>query len=200
MNKNELYLCIASGPSLSQYQIEYCAERKEKFTTIVVNDNYKLAPWAEHLYAADEGWWNVHLKESQLQQFKGKKWIPNKKEFAEENGLHCIECFHKPGLGINGVINCGRNSGFQAINLAYHLGAKKIILIGYDMKIGGDGKQHWFGDHPSTLRNNSAYQKWLEYFDILQKGLVKRNVRVVNCSLDTALRSFTISTLEREIE
>jgi hypothetical protein len=38
----------------------------------------------------------------------------------------------------------------QAINLAVHLGAARIILLGYDLspaRMGG----HWFGDHPEPI-------------------------------------------------
>ena len=48
---------VASGPSLTAEDVDYCRERA---AVIVVNDNYKLAPWADVLYAADPEWWDLH--------------------------------------------------------------------------------------------------------------------------------------------
>jgi hypothetical protein len=196
------FVCIASGPSLTEFQIEVCkkAYSNNLITVIVINDNYKLAPWADHLYAADKDWWELHIDTVKETNFKGKLWIPNNKDIAIKYGLNIIPCKVSLGLGKNGILHCGKNSGYQAINLAYYLNAKTIFLIGFDMKISKNGKRHWFGDHPEPLRNNSPYTKWIEHFEILSKHLAKENVKVINCSLDTAIPYFKRGTLEKEFE
>lgn len=193
----ETFVCIASGPSLTPIQIDIC--RDKVGSVIVVNDNYKIAPWANHLYAADKHWWLLHIDDIKL-KFGGMKWIANEKETAKLLGITSIECNYKPGLAEDGSLNCGNNSGYQAVNLAYKLGAKKIILLGYDMKIGSNGKLHWFGDHPSSLRNEpSLFPRWIDLFRQLAKDLHAKGINVVNCSTDTALDCFEISTLEKEL-
>ena len=83
----------------------------------------------------------------------------------------------------------GHNSGYQAINLAYQFGAKRIILVGYDMQH-TDGKTHWHGDHPKSLNNAAGVEKWPKHFTQLAKDLDRVGVEVINCTIQTALTCF----------
>lgn len=74
----------------------------------------------------------------------------------------------------------GGNSGFQAINLAYMLGAKTIILLGFDMF-----GVHYFGDHPDKLVKQSPYKDFIKSFETITK-----DVEIINCSRQTALNCF----------
>jgi hypothetical protein len=153
------------------------------------------------LYAADEKWWDLHIENIKKEvEFKGKLWIPNKEEVAKKYGLEVIPCKIALGLGKDGVLHCGKNSGYQAINLAYYLNAKIIFLIGYDMKLSKEGKRHWFGDHPEPLRNSSPYNRWVEHFEVLAKHLAKEQVTVINCSLDSAIPYFKRGIFEEEFK
>jgi hypothetical protein len=88
------------------------------------------------------------------------------------------------------------NSGGAAINLAYHMGATKIILLGYDMQWTG-GKSHHHGDHPEHLQHRMpGFHRWLRYFDAIQKDLVRLGVTVYNCTPGSALTSFRMADLE----
>jgi hypothetical protein len=87
---------------------------------------------------------------------------------------------------ILGRIHTGGNSGYQAVGLAHQLGAKSIILVGFDMKMSG-GKVHWHGDHPAHLGNEGPYDKWVSRFRSLATGLKQAGVKIVNASRETAL-------------
>ena len=67
MNK---IVIVASGPSLTQEQVDYC---QDKADVMVINDNYKLAPWANWLYACDLDWWKLHYKDIS-KSFTGELW------------------------------------------------------------------------------------------------------------------------------
>jgi len=93
-------------------------------------------------------------------------------------------------------LRTGINSGYQAINLAVHLGASRIILLGYDM--GPDGtRDHWFGEHPDG--QPSPYPQMREYFETLVEPLQAIGVTVINCSRRTALTAFPCVPLEQEL-
>ena len=203
-------VCIASGPSLTQEQIDLVGlakeSRKEDLFVISTNDNWKWKYQNEficdYLYAADDGWWSVWLKTLNEERFDKPRFIPLKQDFARKNGLIMLPCVHQQGLGIDGKIHCLNNSGAQAIGLAYYLGAKKIILIGYDMKVADSGKIHWFGSHPKGLRNTpSRYTSWIPHLKGLSDGLKKQEVDVVNCTLDTAIPASTFrqNDLKKEL-
>ena len=202
-------VCIASGPSLTQEQIDLVGISKETNKDLFVigtNDNwkwkYKNEFVCDYLYAADDSWWGVWLKRINEQKFDRPKFIPMKQDFAKKNGLTMLPCVHQQGLGIAGKIHCLNNSGAQAIGLAYYLGAKKIILIGYDMKIADSGKIHWFGNHEKGLRNTpSRYTSWIPHLKGLSEGLRKHEVDVVNCTLDSAIpmSTFRQNDLKKEL-
>ena len=94
-----------------------------------------------------------------------------------------------------GQIGAGGNSGFQAIGLAYQLGATKIILVGYDMQYTG-GKTHRFGDHPKPLSNFVGIQNLVKRFSPLADGLRRAELPVYNCTIETALKCFERANLE----
>lgn len=86
------------------------------------------------------------------------------------------------------------NSGYQAINLAYHIGAKEIFLLGYDMQRTG-GLNHWHPDHPKGWANGGDYADWRKRLAELSADLTSAGVKVVNCSRETALTCFDRSTI-----
>lgn len=78
------------------------------------------------------------------------------------------------------------NSGAQAINLAFLGGARKLILIGFDM--GGHGaREHWFGAHPKPLRNDSPYQLFVAGMGKMAMDLADERVHVLNGSPKSGL-------------
>jgi hypothetical protein len=96
-----------------------------------------------------------------------------------------------PGLSErDGVLHAGRNSGYQAINLAYLMGATRIGLLGYDMQGGG----HFFGRHPKSLRQNSDYSVFRAAFRTIQPH--EYGIEIWNCTRDTGLDAFPCRSLE----
>jgi hypothetical protein len=82
----------------------------------------------------------------------------------------------------------GQNSGYQAINLAVHLGASRIVLLGYDMQPSPEGVDHFFGDHAHGVR--VPFLDLRPYFDSLVEPLKALGVQVLNATRRTALSCF----------
>lgn len=191
------FVIVASGPSLTKEQVDYS---KGKAKVIVVNDNYKMAPWADYLYACDSHWWEWHRK--YLINFKGKKFTQDQawpdaqlEELRLEQNFTVLKSVAKPGLSLEpGIIHQGANSGYQAINLAYHLGASRAILIGYDQGLSADGKAHWFGDHPNGVKSN--YSSWVKNYESLAEHAKEIGFPIINCSIETTLTCFDRRKLE----
>ena len=182
------FVCVATGPSLTA---DDCAKAAGSASqVIVVNDAYRLIPDADYLYACDPQWWKVHIDRVR-ETFSGKlytQWHDDAgKEFAAEHGLTALEGSHDSGLGLD-KIHFNENSGAQAINLAYLLGAKRIILLGYDMGWSG-GKSHFFGDHPPELTTGNHFV-YVESFTKLARDLKAKGVEVINCTRETMLYQF----------
>ena len=87
------------------------------------------------------------------------------------------------------------NSGAGCIALAAHLGARKIIMLGYDCQHTG-GRAHWHGDHPPQLGNARSVGRWLESFARLAESLT---CEVVNATRETALTCWPRVDLEQAL-
>lgn len=183
----ETIVCVASGASLTQSDVDRC---RGKARVLVVNDNYRLAPWADWIYACDGIWWDYHV-DAVHASFAGECWTRDARA-AGQYGLRWIESAPSAGLSRDPkLIHEGCNSGYQAINLAYHFGARRIVLLGYDM-----GGTHWFGDHPQQIRRRSDYAACLAAFPALADDLADAGVKVVNCTRKTALDAFPRATID----
>lgn len=101
----------------------------------------------------------------------------------------------RAGLGKDGIIHFGSNGGYQLINLVYQFGAKKIVLLGYDMQMTG-GKSHHHGDHPAQLNRSLPFNVWKTKFIQLAQDLKNEGVEVINATRETALNCFPKVKLE----
>jgi hypothetical protein len=99
-------------------------------------------------------------------------------------------------------IHTGKNSGYQAIGLAYLFGAARVVLLGFDFMVGPKGEHHWHGNHPKGLGNGGAmrYSTWARCMDVLANDLKRTDCVVVNASRRTALRCFQRVTLEDALD
>lgn len=173
----------------------------------LINDTYKLAPWADLLYAADARWWNHHAP-----QFNGEKWTtkrddPTKRTIYKisDSTIRRMGLLNMPGCYADGlsfdpqVIHFGGNSGFQLLNLVILAGAKNIGLLGYDMQPDQNDpeKMHFFGNHPKGFSSpKSCFKRWIENFNIAAGQLRGTDIRVVNLTRRTALDCFPQMTIE----
>lgn len=172
---------VASGPSLTADDVNYCRGRA---AVIVVNDNYKLAPWADVLYAADGDWWDLH---EGARAFDGLR-VTQDAGAARRWRLHFVESIDRPGFSLErGVIHRGDNSGFQALNLAILASCSPIVLLGFDMKMSG-ARRHWFGDHPGALNKSSPYSIFASAFN--EAAQRHPEFEIYNATRETALECF----------
>lgn len=177
-------VCIGTGPSLTQADVTYV--RGKATAVIAVNDAYKLAPWADVLFACDHKWWYWHKDAA---AFAGLKYTLDPRA-AHLPGVCLLRNTGEVGLELQPIgLRNGRNSGFQSIGLAVHLGAARILLLGFDMK--GD---HYFGHHPDQSR--PPFAVCLKRFQTLVKPLRELGIEIVNCTPGSALKCFPMARLQ----
>ena len=177
-------ICIGGGPSLTRADVEACRGRAR---VVCVNDAIRLAPWADALYAADARWWITH-QETKL--FTGLKF--SLQPCIGRADVTVLRNSGRLGLEREPIgLRTGGNSGFSAINVAVHLGAAMIVLLGYDMRR-VQGRAHWFGAHVSPLHDPSESQlvTWRGHFATLVEPLAELGIAIVNATPDSALTCF----------
>jgi hypothetical protein len=182
----ETAFILAGGPSLDLVSLD----RLRGSSTIAVNFSYLKAPWADVIYATDEVFW-THF-ESKVAE-KSTKVTVAKNAPAEVRRLNNTGLF---GLEEDpSGLRIGWTSTYAAINLAVHFGARRIVLLGTDMRT-VDGRTHWENYPFSDSRMKADpdfYQKYLmPYFDTLKEPLKVRGIEVLNATPGSALQCFPI--------
>lgn len=103
------------------------------------------------------------------------------------------------GLSTNPTgLMTGQNSGYQAINLAILAGARRVLLLGFDMQLGPGGKEHWFGAHPVGTHEHT-FSAMLHNFRRMARVLQKMDVEVINCTRGGVLDAFPRADLEQTL-
>lgn len=182
---------LASGPSMNGDVAD--TVRAAGIRAIAVCRTVELAPWADMVYAADMMWWNEY--HSRVKKLRALKVTCEQNAFADTMRLTVGK---ESGFSEDpAVINTGGNSGYQAICIAVHAGAKKILLCGFDMH----GK-HWHPEYRSPLKthDNDSFLKWLGRFPSLKEPLEKRGVEVINCTPGSALKVWPLVELRDALE
>lgn len=179
---------LASGPSMSQQ----VADAARGLRTIVINNTFRLAPWADMLYAADALWWT---QTKDAREFAGLKVTCRiKNESAPFSEVKQLQFTGVEGYDPTpGCVRTGNNSGYQAVHVAVQAGCNPILLCGFDMRGG-----HWHDRHAYPLRDagEGIYGGWIRLFAKLAAELKQRGTQVYNCTPDSALQCFPKLTFD----
>lgn len=175
---------IASGPSLTAEDCEIV--HAAGVPTIVTNTSFRLALWADILFAMDAGWWDTYWDEV-VRDFPGERW-----GYVRRPGIIATKgALYPVGWG---------NSGTYSISLAVVAKPARILLLGCDASEGPNGEKHWHADHPAKLGNARNMKSWPHRFDLVAKYATAHGIPVVNCSRSTALVCFPRGDLEAELQ
>jgi hypothetical protein len=80
-------------------------------------------------------------------------------------------------------IRTGKNSGYQAINLAVHLGATRILLLGYDMQLAARRPRALLrATRLARHHDPPPFRSSCDHFASLVTPLQALGVEVINCS------------------
>lgn len=187
-------VCVASGPTLAAADV--ARVRAAALPAIAVNDAIRLAPWAPVLYSSDRRWWRFYRG---VPEYAGLRFSVGEKPGAASPipGAWAAAITVLRHTGAEGLerdpsgLRTGGNSGYAAINLAVHLGARKLLLLGYQGGTLG-GASHFFGRQPSGLNESSEtnYTAFRRAFATLAPELAAAGIGVRNCTPDTRLDAF----------
>ena len=181
---NHTAVVLASGPSLTQGDCDLVSAAPVK--TIVVNATFRLAPWADVVYMGDM---------AAIRQYN----FEVTRTTTAQRWTCCAASAQRYGWSRALNVSRGGNSGHQAIHLATLFGARRVILLGFDMQAAPDGRRHWHPEHPKPLVQRSLFPEWKLKMAKLAKSLDAQGVDVSNCSRVTALECLPRRVLEQEL-
>jgi hypothetical protein len=230
---------IGGGPSLTRQagfsgRIEYGNNKEimEKISQMLkpihgsrvigVNNAFELGNWVDICFFGDCHWENWEANNEKLKRFKGlivhccphpdRGKFPHtvpKILFVRRHEKRGIQTAYKDIVAWNG------NSGGAAINLAYLLGAKRVILFGFDMKPDrkGDNKnfhsRHFdnqtirktdLGKAPPEPKSGKDVRAKLNQFiwnmDVVAKDAKRLGFEILNACPGSRMESFPIISIE----
>lgn len=157
---------------------------------IGVNNAYMLGDWLDVLFFGDCGWYLVHrlsiakwpkLKVTCCNRFENRKIPSDGIKYLKKNSSHLHGLTSDPSK-----VSWNGNSGAAAINLAVHLGAGRIILLGFDMDMSG-GLSHWHPDH--NAKKSPPFHKHLKGFPAITADSEKLGIEIINASPESKIGS-----------
>ena len=212
--KDETCFILGGGSSLlSQFEVpeDLISEVKSKSTklgslrhyfspleakhVIAVNMSYRLGNFVDILFFGDTSYYRRNRIQI-LRDFKGLKvTCMNNINYIKDGVKYLVRDKDCKQLGISekpAAVRWGYNSGAAAINLAYHLGVKRIVLLGFDMCLGDNNNQHWHGLY--AKRNiktiQSVFDRHKQAFPAIAKDAERLGIEILNCSPISTITEF----------
>lgn len=189
-------IIVGGGPSLTLCDAAKVnrARLAGRCRVLAVNDAV-YAVRADWLHGCDLKWWRWHV--SDLAGFDGFRTSVEATPPEWDVGQ-----LHETGVtGFDTRPGCIRTGGcgvYQGIHIAIHAGARRVILLGVDMKRGPAGETHWHGGHPTPTTVDYA-ETLIPRFTTLLPAIAEHGVEVVNATPGSALLTFPLVDLEQAL-
>lgn len=205
----ETCVCIAGGPSLIGFDDTLLRESRPR--VIAINDSWRLCPWADIVYFCDFPWFRdqcgVNRKSidgsTTFHDLRAEGFLVTAApELASDPNVHYLALTGQLGFDADpACLRHGSNSGYQAIHLAAHCGASRIVLLGYDMHVSGT-RSHWHKEKRSAAASfaGTIQRNFLPCFPTLVDPLRERGIEVLNATPGSALTCWPMVMLEDALQ
>lgn len=183
----ETVFIIGGGASVDKNILPFLPKRGR---VIAINSAFEDCLDAHLCFWNDQRWlrWNA----DKIKSFRGIKVCRHPDFGLKFPGIviNSLKRGNNLGLSTDRDTLNGLCSGASALNLAYLLGATRIILLGYDMQRGHYHDRHKVKSH------DSCYDRYMRYFPAMAMGLKKAGVEVYNVSPISKLKAFPFRDLK----
>jgi len=225
MWENEDVWILGGGPSLTkQFDIPNSVVKSVKDRTsspsvyspymksihhkhvIGINIAFMIGDWMDIIFFGDNGFFlkyqellanhpALRVTCTNIETARSANWV---KVLDKDND-------HVKGISQNPkLVSWNGNSGAAAISLAAHTGAKRIILVGFDMNLGEDMSQHWHDEYERGKINTPDSQKrWQPTIERHQRGFEqiaidakKMGIEILNASPTSEINLFPKYTVK----
>lgn len=180
---------LGSGPSLDRETVA----RLEGRHVIAVNNSYQLAPFAD-LFFNDDNWFQNHRAD--IEGLRGRVFSTSYKAAQECAKVQYVSAEFRDEFPAPGIIRNGKCSGQKAIGLAVSLGARRIVLLGFDMRE-VDGRTHFHDEYRNEPSRYSDY--FIPHFAGWRESAARIGVSIVNATPKSALTEFPMTCLDLEL-
>ena len=188
----ETVFVIGGGSSLKGMDWDLVAPYK----CIGINDAYTLGPFVDYNIFGDTAWFRYHKDD-----LRYGTAVPVGITAQPQSDVSWVKWVRRRVRALGqapGELGWFQNTGMSGIDLALKLGADKICLLGFDMKVDSEtGEANW---HPNDLNASDpkVYGKFLGAGKAFEKDIAERysEIEIVNCNPDSAWDAFPKVKLE----
>jgi hypothetical protein len=192
---------IGGGPSIQDQDTSLLKGKH----VVVINSALSYFPDALAIYWADQSWAdnNLDLLNNHAAKFRfHSKFYVNPKYMLQDR-LGPGGCVILKRTGERGIDSCidnvrGNNSGAHVLNLLYNCDVKKIVLLGYDMKM-TNGKSHFHKGYDIPMRPHIYTNSFIPSIESMAEFFVRKKIEVINTSMISELKCFKKQKLEEVI-
>lgn len=189
---------IGGGPSVLEQDLSLI----HKHRVIGVNQAFKLGPWVDVCWYGDKDGYDSNIPA--ICEYGGlivtcSRVSPHQRKAF----IKYVARGPKSGLNLKQRTHVGwnNNSGASAINLAYWLGAKTVVLLGFQMEQASRGERtHWHDDYTHRKKSDGSYvdpyYKFNRHWPDIKRDADKAGFRIINATIGGALEIFERMSLE----
>lgn len=189
--------CLASGDSLRRLDASEWAlirdAQRDGDVVLAVNSSIKTArnggcePNA--LIFTDQNWFEDN--EPLIRAFKGPVFTLSRRAKVAMPELLRLENITRGDFGLCPPLRDGRSTGHRAVSLAVMCGAKRVVMLGYDMRVDPDtGRSHCHDDYQHTETMKSYRDEFIPSFNGWHQDGLRVGCEIVNATDGTALDEF----------
>ncbi len=170
---------------------------------IGINMAVTIADWIDFLFFGDSDWF--FRNRQKVDEAKVER-VSCDDLFEKERYRSIVKHMHKDkkkNYGISnvpGYVCWNKNSGLASLSLAYQLGAKRIILVGFDMDsdcIDSKDRYHIFGFHyeqktspPDKNKREEKFRRMKFGLPAIAKDARRLGVEIINANPESAIEEF----------
>jgi hypothetical protein len=205
-------IILGTGPSLTPEVLSAAREGQQRglWQVFGMNHVWRDFPTLDGFIACNPEYYETQWERG-LKELRCDKWSWDKKT-ADRYSLKFIAGKWADGFSRDpNFIHYGHSSGFQLPQIAYHLGYRRLLLCGYDMKYApnydgknhriGSSPRHYFGEYkepqlnhwPSVKVKDGVHIELIEQFEKVKR--INTDVEILNCSIGSAMTCFPIVPL-----
>lgn len=174
---------------------------------IAINVAYLIGTWIDAVFFGDLKFFTPHRE--RLVNWPGLK-ITCHSSGASVPWVKYVPKDDRKPTGIHfdpHMVSWNCNSGSAAISIAAHTGAKRIILLGFDMNYNDTGQRHWHNLYRSEIIERKkgtkikfnhlfSFARHLYGFPQIAKDAKARGIEIINLSPTSAIKEFPKMTLK----
>lgn len=189
---------LGGGASLRGFDVEQLRGRRIVAINSSVHMAARIAGPLDVLYFTDNSWFENHL--SEVRDWPGLVFTGARRaKAAMPDRVHRLEMFECSAFQVPGKMRNGPSSGHIVVSLAIALGAGRLALLGYDMRL-VDGRSHHHDDYGGRVTEQDVLNGYLAAFHGWHQDALDVGVTVMNLTPGSALMEFPLGTLDEELQ